>query len=237
MRKPILLFAFSAIMLPIIASNEATGQPAMSYLDFGQFRNVVESEQIGLWTKLKWAGMKYVDAPNANRIVSIYEYDADTISENDCTDDPRPANRALLVNWAIHSEKLPTAGVLQNLSQGKDWITAEQLEEWVKAGQLGETYDASEFEPVWNEFWFANTCHLLDTVDNVGSPGLSWQPIQDDRLRWIVENGPAKMQPKVIVPAKLFETKPADHYFAECISGPEGPEGPDNLCNDTAGLF
>ena len=241
MRMPMLLFALPAIISPLLLADGASGQPIPNepdYLNFEQFRNIVDADQISWLTKLKWAGMKYVDAPNANRVVPLFGYDGQAIVDSKCTDDFNSKNRALLVNWAIDSGTVANARAAAGgvpLQNDERWYTLDHLET-----TNGNDVEWSEFGPVpvWEEVWFSSSCHLQEVVANLDDANLSWYPVQDDKLRWIIENGSADngYPVKVIVPDNLFESESADHYFAECVREPRGQKGVDKLCN-AAGLF
>ena len=253
MRNPVAILVISTMLFPVVGGNEVHGQSAPespNYLDFGQFSHIVDSDEVGLWTKLKWAGMKYVDAPNANRVVSIYEYDANAISEGQCTDEPRDKTHALLVNWAIENEELARIiedngwQMLPASLSDTEWVTKDQLDSLAMSEHASD-FDwsalAESFHPVWDEVWFANSCDLQRTVSRVADAnfvGLQWQPVSDDRLRWVadvygIDNLFADDPPgKVIVADKVFEHRDVDHYFAECGAS----TAPDTLCSD-AGLF
>ena len=218
---------------------------APAHLNFEQFKKVVDSDDLGFFTSLKWAGMKFVNSPVADRVVPVYEYNTDSIRSSVCSREAYNSDHALLVNWAVPVseaiEAVRLAGVdltlkpeefnknLEEALADDDWVTVDVLSRTLDSYNV--EYQASEVripEPkaVWYEVPFVNTCQLQETIDNLDTFKFSWRPVLDAKLKEItrfpaIESGSYDGS-LAVAPAHVFVTYPIEgavetvQYWAEC---------------------
>ena len=234
---------------PLLVMNVAMGQgadQAPAHLNFEQFSTVVHSDHVSILTTLKWAGMRWVNAPAADRVVTLYEYDAGAITALEaCSESGYSSDHALLVNWAIPTTDTMTAladaGVglnSQPSNYSEDLQAALGGGDWVTVGNLVTTLASYEIDnqlwegripqpsPVWHELPFVNSCRLQETVANLDDSALAWQPVLDQKLKEIAElavvgdgeyaGTPSVISPHVIVTKAIEGPVEHEQYFAEC---------------------
>lgn len=225
-----------------IAQNE-TIVPA--YLNFEQFRTVVDADKLGFYGTLKYAGMKFVNAPAAGRVVSLYEYDAESIVVNSSCSGEYKSEYALLVNWAVPSKAVEARWSpdmlgetteqaewasdvweedLHKMLVDRDWILVETLSSYDSEGKLKGIIP--EPVPVWYEVPFVNACELQRSVENLDDGAWNWNQVSDDKLKriaeypWVNKGENHDAWPvhstHVIVTEPISEAGDYVEYFAEC---------------------
>lgn len=233
----------------LLVMNVAIGQDevqAPAHLNFEQFSTVVRADEVSFLTTLKWAGMILVNAPAADRVVTLYEYEAGSMGLGDCSESGYSSDHALLVNWAI-----PATAMIAALEEAGVSLDSEQWDlsrgapqalgdgEWVTVGTLVATLDSHNIDegywsevfpepsPVWHELPFASSCGLQETVATLDDSALVWQPVLDQKLKAIarfpdiVDGGAAgalpPISPRVFVTRALEGPVETAQYFAECL--------------------
>ena len=224
----------SLVFLNMAKAQDTVQAPA--HLNFEQFSKIVDADEVGFFTTLKWAGMKLVNSRVANRVVSLYDYEAKSLLHGTCSESSYSDNHALLVNWAVAAGEAITALEEVNLGLQSQKLEAEFSDrEWVPVDGLMKffsSYDIDEEiwrknipepEPVWYEKAFVNSCQLQEFVANLHYAGLVWQPVFDEKLRAIAKNSAVNasdydraLAASVIVTEPIMGSGEHVQYFAEC---------------------
>ena len=234
-----LIVAHLFIGSPAFAQNPV-GQAAPEYLNFDQFETIVPADRLSFFDRLKWAGMKFVNAPAADRIVSLYEYDMNSANQHtDCSDTRLQSHHALLIDQQISTSEMISVvessdiesssrttcalnEVISELNQ-RQWVSKTMLD-----GILGRNNCQQLVEsvpgvaPVWHEFSFSNSCELRDALLDLDYDTVVWSLANDPKLRSIIESQTTNTDPstapglRVIVDDQFFAASSQKQYFAEC---------------------
>lgn len=240
MRTKTLGLCISLIVAHLFTGSSAFAQsPAdqtvPEYLDFSQFETIVPADRLGFFDSLKWAGMKFVNAPAANRIVALYEYDArGAIEGTSCSDKRFQSHHALIVDRKVSAREMIEIVEETTLSDGAcqqvDIVAELNRNQWVSKKTLTAILDecpqlsnsVPEAAPVWYELSFSNSCELRDILSDLDYDTVVWSPANDPKLRSIVESRATSTDsnnasgPRVIVTDRFFAASSQKRYFAEC---------------------
>ena len=226
-----------------------------AYLGFEQFSTVVPYDHVNFADKLKWAGMKFLNAPAADRVVSLYDYRTVKLAGAECLGGNLKDQYALLVNWLVPKDAIVHTLRIKGVA-GEDvvevigneewwgvgeWVSTAAVAAWFKAiaeqtknEELKEL--AIEPQPVWHELSFTDECELRDSISELKGKKVRWYPVQNAKLRSVIKErtGAAgqeiKWEPHVIVAKKLAEVEPEKRYWAECFPGNGKGAAMKNLC-------
>ena len=234
-----LIVAHLVIGSPAFAQNPV-GQAAPEYLNFGQFETIVPADRLSFFDRLKWAGMKFVNAPAADRIASLYEYDTNSANQNtDCSDTKLRSHHALLIDQKISTSEMISVAksgdmessfkttcalndVISELNQ-RQWVSKAMLDGILGRNNCQQLVEsAPDVAPVWHEFSFSNSCELRDILLNLDDDTVAWSLANDPKLRSIIESATTNTDPstapglRVIVDDQFFAASSQKQYFAEC---------------------
>lgn len=244
----VLLFATSALF-----AQPAGGNPPSAYLDFGEFSSIAPADRLDFLDWLRWAGMIFVNAPAARRIVPLYDYASERIENADCSSDRIQDHRALFVTSLVPTDAVIAAlqaipsssgsepgnhgDVLSRLEEGS-WIDPEDpdLQALIQSmsGASPTPSDVPEPELVWHEFSISHSCELRESIADLDYGALTWHSVDDPKLRTIIQSGPGGDDPqeRIIVAEQLFpESALNGQYYAECKPSDELRLAGDSLCD------
>ena len=242
--RPRMLF----VVAPLFASSVLFAQPPADtttapYLDFKQFSTIAPADRIGFLDQLKWAGMKFANAPAAKRIVSLYEYSSDTIADVSCSDDRLRDHHALVVTKmipidsviaALPSDAENTPALKEQLAdpQKNPWITNSALQELLKNGSILPSRVTTPM-PVWGELSFSNSCELQKIAANLDHDAVTWHMVDNPKLLSVIQSEPNGATPaKIIVTDSFFPKQTGmKQYFAECVPANERPFVGSSYCD------
>ncbi len=247
--------AASIVYCSVAAAQTAETTTAEAYLGFEQFSTVIPYDHVDFIDKLKWAGMKFFNAPAADRVVSLYDYRTGKLAGAECLSGNLKDQYALFVNWLVPKDAivhtLRVKGVVD-----EDAVEVIGNEEWSNVGEWVSTVAVAawfeniarqtkneeikdlfiEPEPVWHELSFANECDLRDSVTELKGKKIRWYPVLNAKLRSVIEERAGatgqeiKRVPHVFVANKLAEIEPEKRYWAECFPGNGKSAAMKNLC-------
>ena len=224
-----------------------------AYLDFGRFSTIAPADQLGFLDKLKWAGMIFVNAPAARRVVSLYDYTKRDIMAADCSSDRIRNHHALLVASLVPTDAVIAAldaieqnsgnkdgdhdDVLSGL-RGRSWVAQEDpaLKTLLQEGNDSSSalLNVPEPELVWHEFSFSNSCELRELIESLNYDDLHWRFVDDPKLRSVIQSvsDSDAQEERIIVAERLFpEATRSRQYFAECEPSSELPLADGSLCD------
>lgn len=219
------------------------------YLNFEQFKTVVNADDLGFFGTLRYAGMQLVHAPAAKRVSSFYEYEAKSITDSECSNDKSGDDYALLMNWGVNFKEIEGTPLYNNLlnikREGKsteenlravlknrDWVPIEILFSYNK--EEGNKI-ISEFEPIpiWHEMKFDNSCDLKRSIMDRNDIILTWKPVLNDKLKKIGkdQNKRTAYSTYVIVTEPISDVENEVEYLVECEDTDSVPVPDISLCN------
>ena len=241
-----LLFATNALFAQPTGDN-----PPSAYLDFGEFSSIAPADRLGFLDRLKWAGMIFVNAPAARRVVPLYDYTREGIGNADCSSDRIQDHRALFVTSLVPTDDVIAAlqaiqansgneagshdDVLSGLEEGS-WVEDSVLRNLLQPGGESSSppLDVPEPELVWHEFSISNSCELQQSIADLDYGALTWHSVDDPKLRTIIQSGPSENNPRerIIMAEQLFpESALNGQYYAECKPSNELQLADDSLCD------
>ena len=231
-RRSRITFLFSSLFATsVLFAQPPDDTAASAFLDFGRFSTIAPADQLGFLDRLKWAGMIFVNAPAAKRIVSLYDYTRQDITDNQCSSNRMQDHHALLVTSLV-----PTDAAIEAISSRPDYDSSVQnralleLEEraWITEAALvnllpdiSDSNNVPKSEPVWYELSFSNSCELQRIIENLDYDDFTWRLVDDPKLRSIIQTGldeagqAASIQERIIITEPLFPAS-SRQYFAEC---------------------
>lgn len=234
----------------VLTANTAIAQDedVPEHLNFEQFKVVVDADELEFYETLTYEWMKFVNAPAAERVVLLYEYEAELIEEArlSCSDPVYTSGRALLVNSAVSRSVLVGRDDLPSISDSNlvngEWVLVDAFDEFdedEKRGILDSEFE--EVEPFWYEASYADLCGLQRLVQDRDN-SLNWKLVNDEKLEKIHDVKLAKIYHNelsvdtwtthVIVAEPIPEIE-GDYgkYFAECRDGSSILTRNRSLCN------
>ncbi|MCY4501819.1 MAG: hypothetical protein OXE57_09695 [Alphaproteobacteria bacterium] len=245
--------AASIIYCSVATAQTSETTTAEAYLGFEQFSTVVPYDRVDFVDKLKWAGMKFFNAPAAGRVVSLYDYRTGKLAGVECLSGNLKDQYALFVNWLVPKDAIihTVKGVVgedavkvignEEWSNAGEWVSAVAVAAWfediakqTKNEELKNLF--IEPEPVWHELSFADECDLRDSVTELKGKNIRWYPVLNAKLRSVIGEGTGatsqeiKREPHVIVAKKLAEVEPEKRYWAECFPRSGESAAMKNLC-------
>ena len=248
--RPRMLF----IVVSLFASSVLFAQPpadtsADSFLDFSQFSMIAPADRLGFLDHLKWAGMRFVNAPAARRVVSLYEYSSDAIANVTCSDDRLRDHHALVVTELVptnsvivalesHRSGQSTAGNIEELirqlpdPEVNPWMTTSGLQDFLQKDPSLPN-NVSDPMPVWGELSFSNSCELQQMVEDLDYDAVTWHPVDNPKLRSFIQSEPDQTtSAKIIATGSFFpEHIETAQYFAECLPANERPHVGSSYCD------
>ena len=247
---PRLLF----VVVPLFASCVVFAQPRADtttapFLDFKQFSTIAPADQLGFLDKLKWAGMKFANAPAAKRVVSLYEYGSDAIADVTCSTDRLRDHHALIVTRMV-----PTSSVIATLETYGDassdpiktnelitQLSDPQENTWIAKSELAKHLphdptlldQVADPEPVWGELSFSNSCELREIAADLDYDAVTWHMVDDAKLRSLVpsERNDTTTAKFIVTDSFFPEQTEIKQYFAECVPASRRPYTRNSYCD------
>lgn len=244
LRSCILSVTVNLFTAGILSAQVSTDVTKPAYLGFEQFSTVAIADRLGFLDKVIWAGMNFVYAPAAKRIVPLYEYNSEDIAKADCSADKHRTQRALLATWLVPKKAVP-GKLLSKPSvelgrgfEGQDkWLTLAELKELLPKAHNLEGYRGMSV-PVWHELSVSNSCDLKRAVADLDYKALAWHPIDNPKLLSTIRSKDdsvglmAAFKAHVIVTEPFFSKKIRQKkYFAECIPLKKRERTYASICN------
>lgn len=259
MRKHATRVRMLAVFAPLFVSSALFAQPpsdttTTSFLDFGQFSTIAPADRLSFLDQLKWAGMMFVNAPAAKRVVSLYEYSSDTIASAGCSDDRLRDYRALVVTRLVPADSVIAAleysradqsatGSAENSSieelmrqlsgpQVNPWITESMLQNLLRDNPSLTNEDLVP-TPVWGEISFSNSCELQQMVANLDHDAITWHLVDNPKLLSFIQSASDQATPAKIIATNSFfpEHTEMTQYFAECVPANQRPHVGRSYCD------
>lgn len=242
-------FVFSSLFATSVSFAQPSADTTTSaFLDFGRFSTIAPADQLSFLDRLKWAGMIFVNAPAARRIVSLYDYTRQDIVNNQCSNNRMQDHHALLVASLVPTNAAIEAILSQQNSgnndqnlvlpelTGRAWVTETELADLLP--NVSGSDDVPQPELVWNELSFSNSCELQQIIENLDYDDFTWHLVDDPKLRSIIQAESneaaqdASIQERIIVTEQLFPASSRRRqYFAECEPSSQHQLAGNSICD------